>query len=87
MSGLDNVSEFYPPDLTDTKRKVPVDQYALEVEIIGHTAAKERKRKKQILTWPECLDLLPVEEKLSLIRDTLVRAARLDTEKSATKED
>ena len=83
---LDNVSVFFPPELTRTGRKVPIDQYTLEVEVIGHVpdaAKKSRKQKKQILTWPECLDLLPEEEKFNLIRDTLVRVARLDTEKTA----
>lgn len=83
---LDNVSVFFPPTLTKTGRKVPVDQYTLEVEVIGHTAAKAKKQKKQTLTWPECLDLLPEEERLDLIRDTLVRVARVDTEASVAKE-
>lgn len=86
MSGLENVSQFYPPEMTETHRKVPVDQYSLEVEIIGHTQSKGRKQKKQVLTWPECLDLLPLERKQQIIRDALVEAARLDTEASVTKE-
>lgn len=83
---LDNVSIFFPPTLTKTGRKVPVDQLALEVEVIGHTETKAKKQKKQVITWPECLDLLTEEERFDLIRDTLVRVARLDTEASVIKE-
>lgn len=85
MSGLDNVSVFFPPELTKTGRKVPIDQYTLEVEVIGHVPGAERakKQKKQVITWPECLDLLLPDEKDELIRDTLIRVARADTEKTA----
>lgn len=83
---LDNVSVFYPPGLTATGRKVPIDQYELEVEVVGYVpdvGKGSKKQKKQRLTWPECLDLLPPERKLEIIRETLVEAARVDTEKTA----
>lgn len=83
---MDNVSVFYPPNLTATGRKVPVDQYTLEVEVIGHVpdvGKGSRKQKKQTLTWPECLDLLLPERKQEIIREALVEAARLDTEATA----
>ena len=85
---MDNVSVFHAPELTKTGRKVPIDEYELEVEVIGYIAdgEKGKKQKKQKVTWPGCLDLLPEEEKLNLIRDTLVRVARADTEASAAKE-
>lgn len=83
---MDNVSVFYPPNLTATGRKVPTDQYTLEVEVIGHVpdvGKTGKKQKKQTLTWPECLDLLPPERKAVIIQEALIEVAWADTEETA----
>lgn len=76
---------IYHGALVPTGRKVPIDQYQLQVRIEGDVtseakASAKRSKDKQWL-FPDVLLLLSPDELQDVMREIILRHARTDLEK------
>lgn len=79
-----NVNIFHGA-LVPTGRKVPLDQYQLQVQIegdvISEAKASVKRSKDKAWLFPDVLLLLSPEELQDVMREILLRHARTDLEK------
>ena len=73
---------IYHGGLVATGRKKPIDQYQLQVQIEGDAPDEGKGKKSKDKQWlfPDVLELFSPEEREAIMRDVIMRFARIDLE-------